>query len=234
MDTGQALNGLGGLDALDVEDVRVAVYHEFAQSGRAPSTDDLARRFGVTPGAIDRALLSLADARHLVLDGDGAVLMAHPFSSIPLGFSVMGAGTLWWGGCAWDSFALVHLLTEEPELLVATRCPGCSAPHAWNLTRTAPPTGDQVAHFLIPAARMWDDVVTTCGNQRIFCNGACVEAWLERTQNARGYVMDLPTLWRFAADWYTGRMEHGYTRREPAAAADYLRGVGLSGSFWGL
>ncbi|MGW6915370.1 hypothetical protein ACWGB8_16365 [Kitasatospora sp. NPDC054939] len=35
-------------------------------------------------------------------DGD-RVVMAHPFASVPLGFSVMGAHTLWWGGCAWDS-----------------------------------------------------------------------------------------------------------------------------------
>ena len=25
--------------------------------------------------------------------------MAHPFSAVPLGFSVMGPETLWWGGC---------------------------------------------------------------------------------------------------------------------------------------
>jgi hypothetical protein len=46
--------------------------------------------------------------------------------------------------------------------------------------------------------------------------------------------MDLPTLWRLAAGWYAGRLERGYVRREPSAAADYLRGVGLSGDFWGL
>ena len=46
--------------------------------------------------------------------------------------------------------------------------------------------------------------------------------------------MDLSTLWRFASDWYTGRLDRGYTRREPAQAADYMRGVGISGAFWGL
>ena len=81
---------------------------------------------------------------------------------------------------------------------------------------------------------MWDDVVHTCGNQRIFCSDACVDVWLERSGNVRGYVMDLATLWRFASDWYTGRLDRGYQRREPAAAADYLRSVGLSGPFWGL
>jgi hypothetical protein len=46
--------------------------------------------------------------------------------------------------------------------------------------------------------------------------------------------MDLPTLWRLASGWYAGRLERGYVRREPSAAADYLRSVGLFGEFWGL
>lgn len=219
---------------MDVEGVRVAVYTTFAHHGRPPTKAELTAQFGVPDEQIGQALRELAAARHLVLDRAGNIVMAHPFSAVPLGFSVMGASTLWWGGCAWDSFAMTHLLTWEPELLVATRCQACGTPHAWNVTRIAPPRGDQVAHFLIPAAHMWDDVVTTCGNQRIFCSERCVESWLEQTGNTRGYVMDLPTLWRFASDWYTGRLDRGYIRREPAAAADYLRSVGLSGPFWGL
>ena len=46
--------------------------------------------------------------------------------------------------------------------------------------------------------------------------------------------MDLATLWRLAAGWYEGRLDQGYVRREPAAAADYFRDAGLQGSFWGL
>lgn len=219
---------------MDLEDARLAVYTGFAEQGSPPSVDQLADRYDVPPERIRDALQGLASARHLVLDESGNVVMAHPFSAVPLGFSVMGRSTLWWGGCAWDSFAMAHLLDGEPGLLVATTCPACATPHAWNVTRAAPPAGDQVAHFLIPVARMWDDVVTTCGNQRIFCHRGCVDAWLERTANVEGYVMDLTTLWRLASGWYSGRLDRGYTRREPARAADYLRGVGLSGPFWGL
>lgn len=146
----------------------------------------------------------------------------------------MGERTLWWGGCAWDSFALPHLLPDEPDVLVATRCPGCDAALAWVVGRDAPPAGDEVAHFLIPAAHIWDDVVRSCGNQRLFCGEACVAAWLSRTGSARGYVMDLATLWRLARGWYAGRLERGYRRREPSEAQDYFRSVGLSGPFWGL
>ncbi|MER5598241.1 hypothetical protein [Streptomyces sp. NPDC002265] len=37
-----------------------------------------------------------------------------------------------------------------------------------------------------------------------------------------------------AADWYTGRLDPGYARRDPAAASAYFAGVGLHGSLWGL
>lgn len=219
---------------MDLEDLRLAVYRAFAHEGLPPAVADLAAEFECSTEVVNDGLKQLAAARHLALDADGHIVMAHPFSAVPLGFSVMGATTLWWGGCAWDSFAMPHLLTWEPELLVATRCPACDTPHAWSVGRSEPPAGDQVAHFLTPTARMWDDVVHTCGHQRLFCGDACVDNWLERTGNKRGYVMDLPTLWRLASDWYTGRLDRGYQRRDPAAAADYLRRVGLSGAFWGL
>ena len=219
---------------MDHEDLRLAVYGAFAETGRAPEPGDLADQLGTGMEAVRRGLDELASARHLVLDGQGRIVMAHPFSAMPLGFAVMGRRTLWWGGCAWDSFALPHLLPGEGEMLVATRCPACQHPHAWNVGPEQPPEGNQVAHFLVPAPQMWDDVVHTCRHQRLFCSRDCVDNWLAATGSTRGYVMDLGTLWRFAAHWYDGRLERGYARREPSQAAEYLRSVGLTGPFWGL
>lgn len=122
----------------------------------------------------------------MALDADGEVARAHPFTAVPLGFSVMGTDTLWWGGCAWDSFASPHLLPEQGPMLVATTCPACDTAHAWRVGNQKPPTGEQVAHFLVPSAHMWDDVVFTCAHQRIFCSTDCVDAWLTTTSNQRG------------------------------------------------
>jgi len=219
---------------MDHEDLRLAVYRAFAETGRAPQVPELARQSGTDVQSVAQGLAELARARHLVLDETGRIVMAHPFSAVPLGFSVMGTRTLWWGGCAWDSFALPHLLPAEGEVLVATRCPACGRPHSWNVGTRRPPDGGQVAHFLVPAARMWDDVVHTCRHQRLFCSEDCVDEWLRATGSARGYVMDLTTLWRFAAHWYDGRLDRGYVRRDPGQAKQYLRSVGLSGPFWGL
>jgi hypothetical protein len=218
----------------DDEDVRPAVYGSFARTGRAPTVADLAEMLGSATRSVRAALRRLATARHLVLDRGDNVVMAHPFSATPLGFAVMGKATLWWGGCAWDSFAMPHVLPDEPELLVSTRCPNCGRALAWVVERRRPPAGGEVAHFLVPVAHMWDDIVHTCDNQRLFCSESCVDGWLAASGNTRGYVVDLPTLWGFARHWYDGRLERGYRRREPVEAAAYFRDVGLRGSFWGL
>ena len=218
---------------MDLEDLRVAIYAG-CRRGRVPRIADLATELLATGEQVRSGLLTLAAARHLALGSDGEITMAHPFTAVPLGFSVMGRDTLWWGGCAWDSFALPHLLPDQAPMLVATTCPACDRAHAWRVNDRVPPAGGQVAHFLVPAARMWDDVVYTCGNQRIFCSEDCVATWLNESAHQRGSVLDLQTLWRLAAGWYAGRLERGYVRREPSAAADYLRSAGLSGTFWGL
>jgi hypothetical protein len=233
--TGGAAPGTGSVSPLlGLEDLRLAIYRGFATAGRAPAIDTMAAALGTSAEAISTGLRELAQARHLVLDDVGAIVMAHPFAAIPLGFAAMGRATLWWGGCAWDSFALPSLLPDEPEVLVSTTCPGCGRAMAWVVGRDGPPTGTEVAHFLVPVARIWDDVVHACRHQRLFCDRACVDAWLARAGSSLGYVLDLPTLWRLARSWYSGRLERGYVRREPSQARDYFRSVGLQGPFWGL
>jgi hypothetical protein len=219
--------------AITRENVRVAVYRTLAHSGLAPDIESLAASVEASPDEVRAHLHELADARHLVIDDDDNIVLAHPFSAIPMGFSVMGRETLWWGGCAWDSFALPHLLPDEPEVLVATTCPACSRPHAWTVSRLHPPDGAQVAHFLVPVAEIWDDVIRTCKHQRIFCDESCVDDWLSSSGNRRGAVLDLATLWRLSERWYQGRLDHGYQRRDPTTAAAYFREVGLTGPFWG-
>ena len=86
----------------DQEDVRLAIYRGFATTGHAPDRDELAAALGLSSDAVHAALRELAQARHVVLDEDGVLVMAHPFAAIPLGFAVMGKAGLWWGGCAWD------------------------------------------------------------------------------------------------------------------------------------
>jgi len=215
-----------------VEDVRLCIYDSLRRHGRLPDTDRLIEMARSTVRLAD-ILRALHKLRHVVLDRAGNIVLAHPFATRSFGFSVMSTDTLWWGGCAWDSFALPHLIGVD-DVLVATRCPACDRALSWVVGRALPPDGREIAHFLVPAARMWDDVVETCSNQLLFCGHECVDRWLAHHQHPEGYRMPLETLWNFAAHWYDGRLERGYRRRDPTDAANYLGSVGLTGPFWGL
>jgi hypothetical protein len=215
------------------EDLRVTVYRSLAATGRLPTADELVAIAGSTVRAAE-AIVELAERRAWALGPDGAIVLAHPFATRSFGYSVMSATTLWWGGCCWDAFAIPHLVPDSGPAIVAGSCPACDRPLAWRVDTSGPLAGDARAHFLVPASRMWDDVIHTCSNQLLFCGDACIDAWLASTGRPEGYRMDLATLWRFSSRWYEGRLDHGYARREPAAAAAYFREVGLHGTFWGL
>ena len=105
----------------------------------------------VDEAQVTEAIAELAAQRQLVLDQSGNVVMAHPFTTLNLGFSVMGEKTLWWGGCAWDSFAIPNLVKDEPSVLVATTCPACRRPQAWTVTRSVPVGGEDLDWYQGPA-----------------------------------------------------------------------------------
>ena len=216
-----------------LEEVRLAVYGSLATTGRLPPSSTLAEIAGSEDGAVE-AVRRLAEQRAWAIGPDGDIVLAHPFATRSFGYSVMSASTLWWGGCAWDSFAIPHLVPDCGPVVIASTCPACDRVLAWRVDTASPPVGPERAHFLVPAAHIWDDVVHTCSNQLLFCDDACIDRWLETTGNTEGYRMDLATLWRFAAGWYAGRLDRGYRRREPSEAKEYFASVGLSGSFWGL
>jgi hypothetical protein len=158
---------------ISAERVRHAIYSQLASTGTAPTPSDVAEAFDTITEVVERTYDDLATARHIVLGSGYDVVMAHPFATVNLGFSVMGMSTLWWGGCVWDSFAIPHLVPFDDEVLVATTCQGCGSAHSWVITTREPPQGDQIAHFLMPMSEAWDNVVRTCGNQRVFCDADC-------------------------------------------------------------
>ncbi|WP_409465989.1 organomercurial lyase [Amycolatopsis sp. GA6-003] len=192
------------------EDVRVAVYRAFASRGRPPTAPELAAAAHGSLAVAKQALHRMADPRWLWLDECEHVALAAPFAAVPLGFAVMGEHTMWWGGCAWDSFAIPHLVSGEPEVLVATRCPGCGEPSALVVRRDQPPSGPQVAYFPVSPDRLAGDR----REQRLYCAESCVDS--------PGELLGLDALWHLAKDWYAGCLEPGYRPRGPAEAAAYF------------
>ncbi|MFJ9371351.1 organomercurial lyase [Nocardia sp. NPDC101769] len=219
------------VDSDIAEAVRLDIYRALADTGHLPDLNVIASRHRLSRDDFFGVIEQLGAERHFGLR-DGRIVLAHPFATENFGFSVMSQTALWWGGCSWDSFAIAHLVSGAAPMLVATVCPACAKPHAWRVGTDTAPEGNQVAHFLVPMKQVWDDVLHTCGHQRIFCDRGCLIRWLTDHRASEGYAMSVQQLWRLASGWYTGRLDPGYVRRHPSQAAEYFRSVGLTGPFW--
>ena len=90
---------------MDDWQLRTSVYRWFVDHGSGPPVDQLAFWLGGS-AAVGPALRRLHDAHALVLDAEGAIRMALPFSAHPTPFVVRGLERSWYANCAWDALAI--------------------------------------------------------------------------------------------------------------------------------
>ena len=220
-------------DTQRLRELRQVVYREFVEEGRPPTAAEAARRLRLGVEEVLAGWGRLHDEHALVLDADRVeVRMAHPFSAAPMHFVVASDEQKWWGGCAWDSFGIMAALGRQ--VLVATTCLGCGRPLALLADPQAPPPEPYVAHFLVPAARWWDDVVRTCSTIRLACQAGHVETWAAEAGQPVGAVVDLATMWRLGTVWYEDRLHDDHRRRTPPEATAVFASLGLTGPFWDM
>lgn len=150
--------------------LRRAIYRFFAEHARAP----LPAEVGATPAD----LRELERVHAVVLDPAGTIAFSNPFAAGPTGFTVTAGPVRWYAVCAWDSLGILAATGRDGR--VEATCPDCAAPielrvaggrllpaeageareaggtspHAGASTRQEGP----VAHFLVPAARWYDDL----------------------------------------------------------------------------
>jgi hypothetical protein len=142
---------------VDERALRVVVYDEILNSGRVPTSVQLARHMGSSPEDVRAALASLRIGKTiLVHPSTGEIWMAGPFSATETPYRVVGDGRSWSANCAWDMFGVVALAGGRAE--VHTRCTDCDE----SITITAGPADVPnelgVVHFLLPARRWYDDI----------------------------------------------------------------------------
>ncbi len=137
---------------------RNAIYRHFADTGVAPHRGDLDEWAGGAVAA-DAALQRLHEAHSVVLDADGSIRMALPFSALATEYRVIAGSESWWANCAWDSLAIPAALGIDAAIEASwsdTGEPVELAVHGGSLSHH-----DGFVHFTIPARHWWDDIVET-------------------------------------------------------------------------
>jgi hypothetical protein len=96
---------------------RVQIYNHFIETGRAPTTADIAGALGRDATEVDRAIADLADAHTIVLaPGSRSIWMAHPFSAVPTLYPVV-SGVTSYGRTAHGTLTRNANFAKRPDVL---------------------------------------------------------------------------------------------------------------------
>lgn len=137
--------------------IRHYIYAHFVKLGRAPTIAECAGALSLPINEVERAFQHLAYGRALVLQGNGEILMAEPFSAVPTAFYVEVRERAWWGNCIWDALGIAAMLKEDAHVVTACGC--CNDAMVVEIRNGELVNPSGLVHFAIPPRDWWQDVV---------------------------------------------------------------------------
>ena len=143
--------------------VKTAIYKWVVDTTRAPACEDIASLLGRSVTEVADAYERLFARRVLFLEPDRRTIrMAPPFSAVPTQHRVRVRDRMYFANCSWDSLGIPAALHKEGT--VFSRCEQTLEPITILVGKSGP-EGPQaepvVAHFAVPAAKWWADLVYT-------------------------------------------------------------------------
>jgi hypothetical protein len=140
-------------------DLKLAIYRHTAETATVPRIEGMARARRESVDEVRAAYRRLNQARVLALEPDGEIRMAPPFSAVPTQHRVRIDGREYFANCSWDALGIPAALHAEAEVL--SRCEQSLEPLHLVVRRDGPEAAACLAHFAVPAAHWWDDIVYT-------------------------------------------------------------------------
>lgn len=141
--------------------VKTALYRIIADSARMPDAGEVSQELGMHVDDVVLAFGRLHQKRLLVPEpGDPSrVRMAPPFSGIETPFLVHANGKAYYANCIWDALGVAAALHAHA---VVDTCDGHTGEAMRMEVRDGGPVSTPcVAHFAVPAAKWWADIIFT-------------------------------------------------------------------------
>lgn len=145
---------------MSIYELRHRIYKHFANCGAALTATAVAELVGDATVA-QQMMRQLHNQHVIVLDDQGEIVMALPFSARPSGHRVVDEKQAWWANCAWDALAIPVALQrngvidatwiDTGEPVDITICDGA-------LTGGG---ADGYIQVMVPASRWWVDIAWT-------------------------------------------------------------------------
>jgi hypothetical protein len=217
--------------------VRTFVYEHFLEHAVPPVVERLMTDLSLSRENVSEVLEGLDAARHLALvKGTSRILMAWPFSAIATPFRVEVSGRRYFANCAWDAIAFHAMLRQDVR--VESFCHHCAEPISLDLrgghaVRSDPP--EALVYLALPAARWWDDIITTCANTMVFfASPEHGDASALCSLDALGASLTPDQTHALSVPIYGSRLAIDYARPPRQELLDHFASMGLAGDFWRL
>jgi len=113
-----------------------------------------------TSGAKVRASLArLSQSHAFMMQENGELWRAAPFSCIPTGFPVTVGRKSWYGNCIWDALGIPAMMKKDA--LIGAACGCCNFDMPVEIRGGKIHSGGGVIHIAVPARNWYKDVVFT-------------------------------------------------------------------------
>ena len=141
--------------------VKLALYGITADTGSIPNAGEVAQAIQSTEKQVIAAFARLHSKRLLVPEPNdpARIRMAPPFSGIPTDFPVEARSRRYYANCVWDAYGVAAALHSDAVIPARDGQTGESL--TLEIEKGMPVLHPYVAHFAVPAAHWWDDIVFT-------------------------------------------------------------------------
>lgn len=141
------------------DDLRLFIYRHIVSKGCAPKVAQISQALKISPAKTKSALSRLAESHAIVLQENGEIWRAAPFSAVPTTFPVQIGKRTYYGNCIWDALGIPAMLNRDATIASSCACCNFDMPLHVRGGKLAGKSG--TVHFAVPASHWYDDIVFT-------------------------------------------------------------------------
>ena len=139
--------------------VRLFVYRFLLREERSPTVREIAAKLRFPATKVRASLARLSESHAFMLQENGELWRAAPFSCVPTAFLVRVGKRTWFANCIWDALGIPAMLDQDAEIKAACGCCNHDMPLGIHDAKLSSSKG--VIHIAVPAREWYKDVVFT-------------------------------------------------------------------------
>jgi hypothetical protein len=139
--------------------LRGFIYRHLIDRGRAPTIAEMTGALRESRRTIRAGLRRLSETHAFMLQENGELWRAAPFSAVPTAFPVQVGKRQLWGNCIWDALGIPAMLGRDATIGASCGCCNHRMVVEISQGKLRAPAG--MIHIAVPARHWYDDVVFT-------------------------------------------------------------------------